>query len=401
MTESSARKRPRRIAADEAHAWARNLRLRNPYAKLVLSMLTIYVNGEGSCFVGASTLAEDCELALETVRRRLAWLENIGAIARFPQWVDENGRRNSDGRGKRTTDDIRLMVSTDPEVIEARAAGEAEPNDDADQTAVSPLPHRGPVSDSFDGEKSPAPQLAPYQPPHCGGGLTSEPEPEPEDSPQSPPRGPGTPEPALYRIEDFRAAYPIPITNWPKFETIWRAMTQAECDDAITGARGYAALCRSQPNRAKEDAHRWLKNTKWIGYLEQGKRAETIAQRIEADAGSPQFEIWRTVLLIARRNPELPAHWLVAGSSGKRANLPKALPEAFIELANPNRTWTDVVEGDGGHFAAWLRWLHEILPSNFIVISSVASKRTLCVPDIWPPRKDGSLGPPKEDSNAA
>ena len=52
----SAPRRKRRIAADEAHAWARNLRLRNPYAKLILSMLTLYVNGEGECYASVNAL---------------------------------------------------------------------------------------------------------------------------------------------------------------------------------------------------------------------------------------------------------------------------------------------------------------------------------------------------------
>jgi pyocin large subunit-like protein len=115
MTTDVARKpRPRRIAADEAHSWARHLKLGNPYAKLVLSMLTIYVNGDGSCFVGIEQLAEDTELSADTVRKRLAWLERVGAIARFPQWIDASGRRNGDGRGKSTSDEIRLLTMPIP-----------------------------------------------------------------------------------------------------------------------------------------------------------------------------------------------------------------------------------------------------------------------------------------------
>jgi hypothetical protein len=40
-------------------------------------------------------------------------------IVRMPQWIDEYGRRNGEGRGKRTSDLIRLMIDVDPEVIEA------------------------------------------------------------------------------------------------------------------------------------------------------------------------------------------------------------------------------------------------------------------------------------------
>jgi response regulator of citrate/malate metabolism len=57
-------------------------RLNNAYAKLTLSMLTLYVDGEGYCFVSSRSLADDTELSAQTVRDRLAWLEQVGAIAK-------------------------------------------------------------------------------------------------------------------------------------------------------------------------------------------------------------------------------------------------------------------------------------------------------------------------------
>ena len=82
----------------------------DPNAKTVLRALALYVNGEGSCFVGIDQLSDDTDLSADTVRRRLVWLEQIGAIVRLTQWLDENGRRNSEGRGKRTSDEIRLFA---------------------------------------------------------------------------------------------------------------------------------------------------------------------------------------------------------------------------------------------------------------------------------------------------
>lgn len=108
----NAKSRPRRIAADEAHAWARNLRLGDPLAKFVLCMLALYVNAEGKCFVGVRQLAEDCEIDRKTVIRRLAYLEqHAKVITRQTQWLDSNGIRNGDGRGKPTTDLISLLVA--------------------------------------------------------------------------------------------------------------------------------------------------------------------------------------------------------------------------------------------------------------------------------------------------
>lgn len=103
--------RARRIASDEVHAWARNVRLGNSFAKLILCMLALYVNGDGLCFVGVEHLAEDCELDTKTVRRRLQWLEDVaGVIEREPQWLAADGTRNSKGVGRRTTDTIRLLI---------------------------------------------------------------------------------------------------------------------------------------------------------------------------------------------------------------------------------------------------------------------------------------------------
>jgi hypothetical protein len=106
--------RARRIASDEAHAWARNSRLGNPLAKFVLCMLTLYVNGDGECFVGISQLAEDCELERKTVMARLAWLENVAkVIKRKRQWIDATGVRNGDRRGRPTTDLISLLIHSE------------------------------------------------------------------------------------------------------------------------------------------------------------------------------------------------------------------------------------------------------------------------------------------------
>jgi hypothetical protein len=43
----------------------------------------------------------------------VAWLEDIGVIARTAQWIDEFGHRSGNGRGRRTSDNIRLMIDLD------------------------------------------------------------------------------------------------------------------------------------------------------------------------------------------------------------------------------------------------------------------------------------------------
>lgn len=218
--DRAAKKRARRIAADEAHSWARNLRLNNPHAKLTLSMLSLYVDGDGFCFVAIPTLAEDTELSAQTVRNRLAWLEQIGAIARLPQWIDEYGRRNGDARGKRTSDLIRLLIDADQDAIEGFSGGEA-----ADVSReVSPIHGIGlnPEAETV----SPAPALR--QPYDSAEGLTSEP--EPESSPKSPSRGrENAAQSVSDQIEETEPEHFGPAwLAWPGHEAMRRDLALAE-----------------------------------------------------------------------------------------------------------------------------------------------------------------------------
>lgn len=236
------KQRARRVASDEAHAWARSLQLNNPNGKSVLRAVANYVNGEGSCFVGLDQLAEDTDLSIDTVRRRLVWLEQIGAVVRMPQWLDANGRRNGEGRGKRSSDDIRLLLDTDIDAIEAAARGEAPSDGDdhgaEDDREFSPSTVLGLNS----GPKTVSPQLGVSQPSQSCEGLISEP--EPEDSPLSP-LGEGT----SIDFDEFRKTWDEPIGRHSLVEPLFAALTSDErkliCK-AASGFRVWQKLERKQ-----------------------------------------------------------------------------------------------------------------------------------------------------------
>jgi hypothetical protein len=233
------KRRARRIAADEAHSWARNLRLGNHHGKSVLRSLTLYVDGDGLCFVGIDQLAEDCELSPDTVRRRLVWLEEIGAISRQSQWIDASGVRNGEGRGKRTSDLIKLLTEADQEEIEARARGEAIVENEAETTAISPSSQQG--LNPPDETVSPAPALG--QPSHCGEGLISEP--EPEISPQ-PPSGGSVAGASLEGWKEFADDWQEPILRQSIAQAEWAKLTPSDRALAAQAARGYVAWRKAQ-----------------------------------------------------------------------------------------------------------------------------------------------------------
>jgi len=176
-----------RIGSDEARKWARKLRLNNPYAKSVIVAAANYVNENGVAYPGIETLSQDTDISEETVIGRLRWCESIGAIALFKNWVDENGVRNRDGRGRVTSSEIRFLMDVDPDVIEVNATAKSATRSlrgaalraheakgpDCHDDAASPRPHgeqtqelAPEISPRHQREQNPvSPRLAPDQPP--------------------------------------------------------------------------------------------------------------------------------------------------------------------------------------------------------------------------------------------
>lgn len=354
------KRRPRRIAADEAHAWARNLRLGNPYAKLLLSMLTLYVNHEGSCFVSIAQLAEDCELAENTIRRRLTFLEQVGAIVKFPQWRDEHGRMNSDGRGRRTTDDIRLMVNADPDEIEARAAGTSEANDAEEPSNLRGSPGEPQTDTADEGQTDISPSLGVQRPCHSGDPLISEP--EPEDSTQSPSlnQPPPTEDTAFEEAWlRFVKAYPIDIGDVPLTRNLMRALSPDERELVIFGAWGYRKFVAEQDRRSM-DAHRFIRDSKWLGFVDSGRQCapkppEPEKPRNRLVAGSPEMLAFRLACKIA--GLDMPRSTGNPPSIEIVGNVPHGA-DAMASLIDADLAW-EVVAKHTAQFGAWRERVHE------------------------------------------
>src|SRR6185312_6267865 len=256
--------------------------------------LALYVNGEGSCFAGIDQLSDDTDLSPDTVRRRLVWLEQIGAIVRLAQWLDQNGRRNAEGRGKRTTDEVRLLLAADIDEIERKATGagetETELNSSTETTAISPSTGQGLESPS----ESVSPRLAPRQPSQSCDHLTSEP--EPEDSPQPPSGGSEAPE----DWKEFEKDWSEPILRQTLAQQVWTALKPEERNLARSAARGYVAYRKAQrkpPNVI--GAHLFLRERDaWEGYAKRDPGARVGITGIAAD--SPEGTALRNLYAVAR-----------------------------------------------------------------------------------------------------
>ncbi len=434
MTQTTTRKpRARRIAADECHSWARNLQLKNPLGKLLLCMLTLYVNGEGRCRVSIPQLADDCELNGETIRRRLQWLEDIGAITKFPCWLDEHGRRNSDQRGKRTTDDIVLMLEADPDAIAARAAGE-EPyeKDESEQQVISPLPCRGlnseaetasPVSGQSDGTTP-----AVDQPPQSSGGLISEPEPEPLPGP-----GISNPNPSSGRAVDQNSdqgsAEPEHFTEFLTQYPGYRVMDRGKALQFFTAlneadrllaraAVPYLTEDLRKADRRPKDAYKWLRDRGFDLYP-HAKLPTAAPPRIWIVEDSDQHRALTVASMVRDIAPPRPLSDPEHGRGFWRVG---EVPADLLALAQfdslPIEQWPIALE-DSPEFYAWSKRLHEwgggntrprLVPNGETkpfewpvgtfkdVPVRVSGIPTPCR---WPPRKDGKLSAHQPETEGA
>ena len=420
MSTTSARApRRRRIASDEAHAWARNLRLGNPYAKSVLRALAGYTNEFAVCNPGISTIADDTDLSEDTVRKRLRFLEDVGAIARFAQWRDEVGRLNKEGRGKRTTDEIRLLVDSDAEQIAARAAGEEIAGDEAD-TSFSPRCQQG--LNPEETNRSPAPALR--QPLQCSEGLISEP--EPEDSPQAPLAGGGVSDDQDVKqsepehFAEFKLQYPsADLWNWAKVEPVFRALTTAEAEHARAAIPLYAAQVQPKAPRGPKPMRpdRWLRERLFTNFPE-AKLPEKPKPLIFVAKGSAEHRAMGVLAIILNKSwPEI----RVIEGHGEGLFRQGEVPPDYAALSQfadkPIGEW-QLAEPNSKNFFAWSKriqeWTGQRVEPQLVMLEGTttikfngkefeAQKRAhgLRIPWPWPPRKDGTLSPELETEGAS
>ncbi|MPZ58453.1 MAG: hypothetical protein GEU91_18565 [Rhizobiales bacterium] len=432
-------RRKRRIAADEAHSWARNLRLHNSLAKLVLSMLTLYVDGDGACFVGIEALAEDTELSPDTVRKRLAWLEQVGVVARFPQWLDGSGRRNGEGRGKRTSDEIRLLLDVDPDTIEARAVGDSIADGAASDAEISPRSQQGlnppgetagpalalgqPSSCSEGSDSSNLNLKIPPLPPLPGGTCGDNHEGEASEAKEASESG------EIEGWAEFATAFEgddVPMMRPSIAKTVFAALSADERRRVTRAAVGLV-LHRTKDRKpgAKPSAQTFIREiAAWDSWVKHAP-PEPVAMMTFV-RGSEEFRAYAVYSMIVRR--------LVITADSVSVPRAKAQAPEIMALAqfadahgHIDRTnWLHLDPGDIGdkqRIAAWREriqrwtgyWIElESVPLceadgtpkvsiqewNGQQLTFPVKRDMLIVPCPWPPRKDGTIlettGPPAQ-----
>lgn len=385
-----------RLGADHARVWARGLRLGNPHAKAVLLAVANYMNEDGVAWPGIVTISEDTDLSEDTVVNRLRWLESIGAIALFKAWVDENGRRNLEGRGRVTSSEIRFLFDADTDEISARAnPGKSPPKlrgaaaashaaakdaSHADEPDVGTRhgreqnsSHLQPVSTG----------LAPDSPPTAAARTE---EPELEDSPQAP-QGGLTPD----GWEDFKAAFEAdgsPIMRVSIAKERFAALNPDERARATRAARGLIAH-RAKDKRppSKPAAQVFLTELEaWPAFekLDPGDPGSAGQQTHCVPEDSPEGRAWWALTMLCGLSK--PYSFTFQGQIVFA--LPAALSRQALALADcvdPRGRrigqWV-IVDPRSNAFGAWRQLVTEITGRPFNPRGGV--------PATFPPRADGT-----------
>ncbi|MBN8972935.1 MAG: hypothetical protein J0H51_13070 [Rhizobiales bacterium] len=411
-------------------------------------MLSLYIDSDGCAFVSIPTLAEDAELSAQTIRRRLVWLEEIGAVARVPQWIDAAGRRNGDQNGKRTTDLIMFLYSSDPDLIERRARGEqvAEQrfspirqtglnvdtglnsglpsaayaravrgvNFDSGSVSVSPDGQQGQRDDVADqatadgvrGVISPTQQIglnaptdpvsptpALRQPYHCGKGLISEP--EPESSPLPPSRGRAADADSdLEEPEDFQPSWLL----WPGREVGRRDLALDEfrllAPDQQRLCRAAIPLYIAAKKRLGEThfprMHIWIRTRGFEQFPDAKLGTEPSAQASDEHwiaEGSDDDRAFRFVCQLAKApTPFVREH---GGERGyfRKTPIGRDVVAMLRFVDQSSLRWPVYAPGTPQH-AAWQQrftsWVGKPLPHD-------PGHGGIRAPCEWPPRKDGTF----------
>lgn len=337
MSKGSDSQRRRFYCTEEARSWAKGLSFGNAEAKSVLVALTAYVNDDAVCFPSISQLARDTDLSHDTVRRRLAWLEALGAISRSPRYIDATGRRSAKS-GKRTTDEIQLRVHLAADDVARSVSsptftvGSVEATTASDKAGPG---HREPTRQTV---VSPAPAID--QPSQYRQGLISEP--EPEDSPYTPKSEQGT----EVRWNSFAIAWECSMNRSLKVQQLFASLPADEQADAILAARGYFVWrSRRQAAGRVKNPLRFLKNQKaWPRWIAQLSPESRQPLRRFVAFGSTEWQAQCVIARIADRAVPTPIT-CSEGSGGYFAALPTDLLELAAYAKKPLEEWCFVARG--------------------------------------------------------
>lgn len=372
--------------------WAMKQATGDPRAQCVLYVVADVANEEGVAWPSADWMAKKSQQSRATVYRRLSQMQDMGLLVMFPRYIDSDGKIwNAAAPGRRrTSPEIRLQLGIFIKQEEPSSDDEeaAETDETPSLAETTPSSHSSDIPVAV--QRQGSSHCSDSKTPHLNQGK----------NPPTPLTGgsqPAPPVPEESEIAALRSIYPIPITDVPKTLSVWSAMTEAERNDALLGARGYAAFIEDQRKRGRsrnvKDCHRWLRDRGWIGYIDEGKKVETIAARTDVIEGSEEWAAWDVYYRCCGRSTGIESSYMRGDPGSRIVNCPQQWPPVGHGISVAPDDWIPVFEGSG-QFAAWLRKLRELPDVRIGLLTKYIEgkpKHCLIVPFEWPPAKTTDL----------
>jgi len=397
----------------EALNWARKTYVGDAMGKSLLRAIADYADENGHGWPSLTRLANDCDMSVDSVRRRLKSLEELGLVVTFRAWMDEHGKRNQDGRGRETSRDIRCML----EVMRTRDTEDTDASQDDDQAETPLANSKGGLATGEGSQQQGAGSQS------ARGGVALQPPLEPplnnhlKDSPPNPPPGgcdpksdDGSGQAEPEHFAEFRRDYPMPsMWDWRKTLGVFVALTPAEAEHARAAAALYAKQCSLPKAPKPRRPDMWLRDRMFENFPNAKLQPEP-AQRVFIAENSDDFAAMCVVArIIDRPQPratDVPGH----GTGVMRAGAISPDYRAMHQFRQLRRDDGFVAEANSPEFVAWARRLHDWtgqhVEAGIVMLEGTTMmemglgrppievrRRThgLRVPCRWPPRKDGTI----------
>lgn len=359
-----------------------------PYALRVLCLLGRHTNDAGWCSRSQVKMARELACGRSTIYDALEVLVDTGYV-----------EKRANGRGGRTPESAdhpfssySYRVSLDRENLPERLQAEANESTPSKAENEPPEP-AAPAAGGAAATAGPAALAAPLEG-ISSEGISSEPERETRARDH---------EKFAKWLSQFLLRWPTSASDdQTRVSNAARALTEAERERALDRIPAFLENHRRIGRKHIPAGWRYLEQ-KSFDLIEQPKAGGAVPTLIDVHEGTPLFEVWAAIYRVAKARQGWPSYMVSGQAPHRLIRVRKELPEALICIADPNREWRTVVEGGEprGQFAAWLRWITDIVPASHVSFADVAGKRALTVPAPWPPNVNGQLGPPKEKDDAA
>jgi hypothetical protein len=359
----------------QAVTWAIEQEVDSPSARCVLVSIANYANTEWCAWPKQETIARESVQSVDSVQRRMPALIAAKLVRRVK--LKRFGRRTHDfyilprsPYFEAELDEIRPLLPASCDVIEESEHVTADCGSAAEES-----PAESEISATAECGDATLPQSAPHA---TATVRQQEYTINLKESPPTPLRGDWPHEKSWKK---FKEAWGEPIPHDRLCRDIWGKFTDLERADAVLVAAGYVRwrLGQRRPPPMFNAQKLLREQGAWPEYIALAGGAVSAVKVTLYDPKSQEARALRMLGRMWRHEP-------LVVSDGRISYLGK-INDRLLAMANCPQDWLTFKKGTD-NYAAWRDFAAEIFPGKLAALPAID------VPWTFPPRNDGSTGPP-------